>query len=213
MNNEQSAAEQGSTINEVPRTIRRVCVFCGSNPGQNPRYAAEAKDVGKHLAARGWGLVYGGGRVGLMGIVADAVLEAGGEVIGVIPEMLATKELKHTGATAMHVTPNMHTRKAMMAEHADAFIAMPGGFGTFEEVMEITTWAQLGLHRKPIGLLNVSGFYERLSSFIDHATREGFIKSEQRDLVFMENNAASVVDRLVHHQMPTVRKWIASDET
>jgi len=169
--------------------------------------------MGRRIAQRGWKLVYGGGSVGLMGKVADGVLAHGGEVIGVLPEMLATKELQHTGVTTMHVVPTMHVRKATMAEHADAFIAMPGGFGTFEEVLEIATWAQLGMHRKPIALFNVSGFYDRLMAFVDHAVSEGFIRENQRDIVFAEANPDALLDRLVRHEMPHVRKWILRDET
>lgn len=193
--------------------IRRVCVFCGSNQGNDPRYRDAAAEIGRQLAARGWGVVYGGGRVGLMGVLADAVMAAGGEVIGVIPQMLATKELLHEGVTQMHVVPSMHARKALMAELSDVFIALPGGYGTFEELLEMITWSQLGIHRKPVGLFNVLGFFDPLAEFIDHAIAAGFIKAEQRHLMLMGDEPAELLDGLLHHQMPTVRKWIEPEET
>jgi uncharacterized protein (TIGR00730 family) len=195
------------------RTIRRVCVFAGSNRGHAAPFADAARALGREIFARGWGAVYGGGSVGLMGVLADEVLRAGGEVIGVIPEMLATKELLHTGVTKMHVVPSMHARKALMAELADAFIALPGGYGTFEETLEIITWGQLGIHRKPIGLLNVDGFYNPLVEFFDHAIAAGFIRPEQRDLWIIANEPGPLLDRLTRHELPAVRKWIRTDET
>ncbi len=194
----------------ITRTIRRVCVFCGSSPGVDPVYRDEAARLGRELARRDWELVYGGGSVGLMGEIADAVLAAGGKVTGVIPQMLAVKELQHTGCTTLHVTPTMHVRKQTMADAADAFVAMPGGFGTFEEVLEIATWAQLGMHEKPIALFNVRGFYDPLLAFIDHTVREGFIRENQRAIVFSESDAAALCERLVHHEMPHVKKWVFS---
>ena len=155
--------------------MRRVCVFCGSKVGHNSLYRDTAQTLGKLLVKGGLGLVYGGGSVGLMGVIADTVLAAGGEVIGVIPEMLATTELLHTGVQQMHRMHSMHARKAKMAELSDAFIALPGGYGTFEELLEMITWAQLGIHRKPVGLLNVAGYYDPLVQFVDHAIAEGFI--------------------------------------
>ncbi|MBI3865314.1 MAG: TIGR00730 family Rossman fold protein [Planctomycetia bacterium] len=192
--------------------IRRVCVFCGSNFGNDPAYRQAASDMGGEIARRGWGLVYGGGSVGLMGVVADAVLAAGGEVIGVIPEMLATKELLHTGVSQMHVAPTMHARKALMEQTADAFVALPGGYGTFEELLEIITWAQLGLHAKPIGLLNVGGFYELLDRFFEHAIAQGFIKAKHRGLIVTAATPRELLDRLVSHEMPVVKKWIQPAE-
>jgi uncharacterized protein (TIGR00730 family) len=189
-----------------------VCVFCGSKVGEKAEYRAAAVAVGRELAARGWGLVYGGGSVGLMGVVADAVLEGGGEVIGVIPEALATKELLHAGVQPMHVTPGMHARKQLMADHADAFLALPGGFGTFEELFEIVTWSQLGLHAKPIGLLNTAGFYVPLVSLIEHAIAEGFIRPAHRDLLVVSDDPADLLDRLQTHVLPPVRRWIRTDE-
>lgn len=193
-------------------TIRRICVFCGSNTGSNPAYQQAAEDLGREIVRRGWGLVYGGGSVGLMGVVADAVLAGGGEVVGVIPEMLATKELLHTGATKMHIAPSMHARKALMEELADAFVALPGGYGTFEELLEIITWAQLGIHAKPIGLLNTCSFFDGLTKFFDHAIDEGFIKAKQRGLIVVADSAQNLFDRLVRHEMPQVRKWIKRED-
>jgi uncharacterized protein (TIGR00730 family) len=192
--------------------IRRVCVFCGSSVGSNAAYRQAAEEIGREIARRGWELVYGGGRVGLMGAVADAVLAAGGLVTGVIPELLANKELLHTGATKMHVAPSMHARKAQMEELADAFIALPGGYGTFEELLEIITWAQLGIHAKPIGLLNVRGFYDGLVRFFDHAIGEGFIKQKHRDLIVTADTPRDLLDRLERHEMPQVKKWITRSE-
>jgi len=169
--------------------------------------------MGRQIVARGWQLVWGGGRVGLMGAIADAVLAAGGTVIGVIPEQLATHELLHTGATEMHVVPSMHARKALMAELADAFVALPGGFGTFEELFEMITWGQLGIHRKPLGLLDVQEFYRPLIEFIDHAIKAGFIKEKQRGLVIAATEAGELCDRLARQEIPTVRKWIKPEET
>lgn len=193
--------------------ISRVCVFCGSSMGSKPEYRHVAEELGRALVERGWGLVYGGGSIGLMGAVADAVLQAGGEVIGVIPEMLAIKELLHTGVTQMHVVPNMHVRKALMAESSEAFIALPGGYGTFEELLEVITWSQLGIHGKPIGLLNVSGFYDRLIALFDHAIEEGFIRPEQRRLIVVSDDPRDLLDQIVVHEVPQVRKWLRPDET
>lgn len=188
--------------------IRRVCVFCGSNVGSDPAYQQAADRLGGEITRRGWELVYGGGSVGLMGALADAVLAAGGVVTGVIPEMLATKELLHSGATKMHIAPTMHARKALMEELSDAFIALPGGYGTFEELLEIITWAQLGIHAKPIGLLNVRGFYDGLTRFFDQTIAEGFIKPKHRELVVTANTASDLCDLLERHEMPHVKKWI-----
>lgn len=194
------------------RAIRRVCVFCGSNSGTHLSYRAVALDLGNSLIQSRYGLVYGGGSVGLMGILADRMLEGGGEVIGVIPQLLAVKELLHPGVKQMHVVPSMHARKALMAELSDAFIALPGGYGTFEELLEAITWSQLGIHRKPIGILNVGGFYDPLVGMIDHAIREGFIKPEHRALLVVEQEPAKLLGRLRTHRLPDVRKWIGPEE-
>jgi len=188
-------------------------VFCGSNVGRDPAFAVAAAELGRAIVHRGWGLVYGGGRVGLMGVLADAALKEKGDVTGVLPEMLATKELLHTGATTMHIAPTMHARKAKMEELADAFVALPGGYGTFEELLEMITWAQLGIHAKPIGLLNARGFYDPLIAFFEHAAEEGFIKARQRALIVAAGSAAELLDRLERHEMPQVKKWIRVAET
>ena len=169
--------------------------------------------MGALLAKRGIGLVYGGGNVGLMGIVADAVMAHGGEAIGVIPQSLADREIAHTGITELRVVDSMHTRKAMMAELSDGFVAMPGGVGTFEEFFEVVTWAQLGLHRKPCGLLNVNAFYTPLAAFIDQAVSEGFIKPIHRAAIVVDSDPARLLDTLGTVQLPTVPKWIRRDET
>jgi uncharacterized protein (TIGR00730 family) len=181
--------------------------------GAAPAFREAAAALGVGLVARGWGLVFGGGSVGLMGIVADAVLDGGGEVIGVIPQALATKELLHVGVHDMRRVRDMHERKAVMAENADAFVALPGGYGTFEELFEVITWAQLGFHRKNIGLLNVDGYFDPLVTLIDHAIQSGFIKPGHRELIFVERKPATLLDRLETHQMPAVRRWLGPDET
>ena len=193
--------------------MRRVCVFCGSSVGTNPAYSDAAEAMGRLLARRSIGLVYGGGHVGLMGVVANAALAAGGEVIGVIPQALADREIAHAGLTDLHVVDSMHTRKAMMAELSDAFIAMPGGVGTFEEFFEAVTWTQLGLHRKPCGLLNVNAFYSPLAAFIDLAVTEGFIKPVHRAVIVVDDDPARLLDSLATIKLPDVPKWIRRDET
>lgn len=193
--------------------LRRVCVFCGSAIGASPAFREAAAALGVELVSRGLGLVFGGGSVGLMGVVADTVLQGGGEVVGVIPQALATKELLHPGVRDMRRVRDMHERKAVMAETADAFVAMPGGYGTFEELFEVITWAQLGFHRKNIGLLNVDGYFDPLVKLIDHAIGTGFIKPTHRELIFVESEPAALLDRLATHQMPVVRRWLGPDET
>jgi len=193
--------------------MRRVCVFCGSSPGARPAYAAAAQALGAAVAAEGLGLIYGGANVGLMKVVADAALAAGGEVIGVIPESLMARELGHPGLSALHIVPSMHARKALMADHADAFIALPGGFGTFEEFFEVVTWTQLGLHRKRCGLLNVEGFYDPLLALVDRASGAGFIKPQNRTIVMADADPARLLDRLSEplHQ-PESSRVLAPDE-
>lgn len=192
--------------------MKRVCVFCGSSIGSNPAYAEAAVTLGGLLAARGIGLVYGGGNVGLMGVIADATRAAGGEVIGVIPRALADREIAHAGLTHLHVVDSMHARKAMMADLSDAFIALPGGFGTFEELFEAITWTQLGLHRKPCGLLNAGEFYTPLVVFIDQAVSEGFIKPVHRASIVVDDNPERLLDSLAAITLPDVPKWIRRDE-
>jgi hypothetical protein len=175
----------------------RICVFCGASDGFDPAYVRTASDVGTMLAERGIGLVYGGGRVGCMGAVADAALAAGGEVIGVIPERLATREIAHTGLTTLHVVRSMHERKALMADNADAFLGLPGGFGTLEEIFEVVTWRQLGFHAKPCGLLDVDGYFASLLQFCDDAVTKGFVKQSDRDAVISGTDPGTLVDALV----------------
>jgi uncharacterized protein (TIGR00730 family) len=193
--------------------MRRVCVFCGSNVGAHPAYADAAEAMGALLARRQVGIVYGGGNVGLMGVLANAALAAGGEVIGVVPQALADREIAHAGLTQLHVVDSMHTRKAMMADLSDAFVAMPGGVGTFEEFFEAVTWTQLGLHRKPCGLLNVNAFYSPLAAFIDLAVSEGFIKPVHRAAIVVDDDAERLLDTLATLRLPDVPKWIRRDET
>ena len=193
--------------------MKSICVYCGSNAGGDPTYAARAKALGARLAAENLALVYGGGNVGLMGVVADAVLEAGGDVTGVIPHALMAREIGHGGVTRLHVVDSMHERKALMAELSDAFVALPGGVGTFEELFEAITWTQLGLHRKPCGLLNVSGFYDGLIAFLDRAWAEGFIKPETRAIVTSSHDIDTLLDRLLATEIPAVPRWITSKDT
>jgi hypothetical protein len=176
----------------------RLCVFCGSKHGERPIYTETAAEVGRLMAQRGIGLVYGGGHVGLMGVIADAVLQQGGEVIGVIPQSMVEEELAHRGLTELHVVKSMHERKALMAGKSDGFLALPGGFGTAEEFFEIVTWRQLKLHDKPIGLLNVAGFFDPLIAWIEQAFSEGFISPKYRELVVVGSGAEAVIARLTN---------------
>jgi uncharacterized protein (TIGR00730 family) len=187
---------------------KRIAVYCGSNKGARPEYAAAAEQLGTLLAREKIELVYGGGMVGLMGIVADAVLQHGGHVIGVIPEKLVIKEVVHEKLPDLRVVKTMHERKAQMAELADGFIALPGGYGTFEEFFEVLAWAQLGWHQKPFGLFDVGGFYRGLLEFLDHATREGFIRAKHRELVIAESDAETLLRRMKTHQPPMEIKWM-----
>ncbi len=192
--------------------LNRVCVFCGSSSGRRAAYRRAADHLGRLLAARRVGVVYGGGNVGLMGVLADACLEAAGEVIGVIPEHLVRKELAHRGVD-LRVVHSMHERKALMADLSDAFIALPGGYGTLEEFSEVLTWSQLGLHAKPCALLNVDGYYDGLLGLIDHAVDEGFVRPQSRDLVLVDDDADRLVARVTSWQAPpAVEKWIDRDE-
>jgi uncharacterized protein (TIGR00730 family) len=180
-----------------------MCVYCGSRPGVDPRFAQSARDTGSLIGSQGWELVYGGGKVGLMGMVADATLDAGGTVYGVIPQTLIDKEVGHTGLTELHVVDNMHTRKTMMFERADAFVALPGGIGTFEELFEIWTWYQLGMHRKPFGLLNVAGYYDPLIAMLDSMVAQGFLNPAVRELLQVGTDVAEF-DRAVDNiELPT----------
>lgn len=193
--------------------MTRLCVYCGSSPGRNPAFGAAARVLGKAMVGRGMGLVYGGAAVGVMGQIADAVLEAGGEAIGVIPKSLAVKEVAHPSLTRQHIVNSMHERKAMMAELSDGFVALPGGWGTFEEIFEVLTWAQLGFHAKPCGLLNVEGYYDHLHAFLENAIDEQFVKPEYRPMVIVESEPEALLDRYAAYQAPVVRKWITAAET
>jgi uncharacterized protein (TIGR00730 family) len=188
--------------------MHRICVFAGSSPGARPEYALAAQELGRALLARRLGVVYGGARVGLMGAVADTVLAGGGLVTGVIPEGLVTKEIAHDGLTELRVVPSMHERKAMMNDLADGFIALPGGWGTLEEFFEVLTWAQLGLHRKPCGLLNAHGYFDRLLSFIDHSVEERFVRSHHRSMVLVARSADELLRQFDAYVPPVVEKWI-----
>jgi len=188
--------------------MKRIAVYCGSNKGARPEYAAAAEELGTLLAREKIELVYGGGMVGLMGIVADAVLKHGGHVIGVIPEKLVIKEVVHEKLPDLRVVKTMHERKALIAELSDGFIALPGGYGTFEEFFEILTWSQLGWHQKPFGLLDVAGFYAHLHSFLDHTQNEGFIRPQHRALVLVEDTAEKMLKRMKNFRAPAEVKWV-----
>ncbi|MGI9249208.1 MAG: TIGR00730 family Rossman fold protein [Woeseiaceae bacterium] len=189
--------------------MRRICVYCGSNTGARPQYAEAARDLGDVLVRHDLELVYGGADIGIMGIVADAVLERGGKVHGVIPKMLCDKEIAHQGLTELHVVSSMHERKTMMAALSDGFIAMPGGFGTLEEIIEIITWGQLRFHDKPCGLLNVGSYFDHLLSYLDHASAEGFLRRENRQMLLCDNDAAGLVQQFERYTAPHVDKWTA----
>jgi len=193
--------------------IKRVCVFCGSSPGARPAYAVAAAALAQCLVARGLTIVYGGGNVGLMGVLADKARAAGGEVIGIIPRSLVAKEVAYTELHDLRIVESMHERKALMADLADAFIAMPGGYGTFEEFCEILTWTQLGLQRKPCGILNVEGYYNHLLQMFDHAVREQFVKPVHRHMFIAEADPESLLERLLAFQPPDVGKWLVREET
>jgi uncharacterized protein (TIGR00730 family) len=188
--------------------MRRVCVFAGSNPGNLPDYRLAAEALGRELAARGLGLVYGGGRVGLMGALADAVLTSGGEAIGVIPRALVAREVAHTSLSELRVVGSMHERKALMASLADAFVALPGGWGTLEELFEVLTWAQLGLHEKPCGILNVRGYFDGLLAFLDHSIAEQFVRREYRAMMPVSDSVKGILDLLAAYRPLAVEKWI-----
>ena len=188
--------------------MQRLCVFCGSSAGTDLRYREAAESLGRLLVARHVGLVFGGGSIGLMGIVADAVLADGGEVVGVIPHALAARELAHRGVADMRVVPSMHARKALMAELSDGFIALPGGLGTFEELFEVATWGQLGIHRKPVGVLNVAGYYDPLITLLDHAVSEGFVTAENRHLIVVAESSDTLLDRLLARKPTEGPEWI-----
>lgn len=189
--------------------MKRICVFCGSNRGAQIAYANIAQQLGKAIVSEGLGLVYGGGDVGLMGVIANTVLQEKGEVIGVIPHSLAKKEVAHSGLTELRLVASMHERKALMGELSDGFIAMPGGFGTLEELFEVVTWAQLGLHSKPIGLLNVEGFFDLLLRFLNHAYQEHFVQAKYRHVIINSHSPEKLLHMLIqHHTSETLPKFI-----
>jgi uncharacterized protein (TIGR00730 family) len=188
--------------------VKNICVFCGSASGRRPSYARVARQLGAELADRGLGLVYGGGSIGLMGILADAALAGGGEVLGVIPRSLARREIAHHGLTRLEVVPSMHARKARMAKLSDAFLAMPGGIGTMEEFFEVLTWGYLGIHSKPTGLLDVGGYWQPLIGLLDHAVEEGFLRPAHRKLVVVDRSPSRLLERLAHCRVTPATRWI-----
>ena len=193
--------------------MKRIAVFCGSNHGARPEYTDVARDLGWLLVREGITLVYGGGSVGLMGEIADAALAAGGEVIGVIPRPLWDREVGHRGLTDLRIVESMHERKALIAELSDGFLALPGGIGTFEEIFEIWTWAQLGMHRKPLGFLDVAGYYAPMAAFLDRAVVEGFLRAEQRAVAMFERDPEALLRRFAAYTPPNVKKWIDDART
>jgi uncharacterized protein (TIGR00730 family) len=192
--------------------IERLCVFCGSSVGTDPAFLASARSLGALLAREGITLVYGGGHVGLMGALADAVLGAGGRVVGVIPRALWDREIGHGGLTELHVVETMHERKALMASLADAFVALPGGLGTLEEIFEVWTWGQLGIHKKPCGFLDVNGYYAPLLAFLDGAVERGLVRREHRAMAIVDDDCEALVQRLAEYEPPRVAKWMGDDE-
>ncbi|MFC5430365.1 TIGR00730 family Rossman fold protein [Paraburkholderia sp.] len=187
--------------------MKAVCVYCGSSFGVNPVYAAAAKAFGRALVAANLGLVYGGGKVGLMGVIADTVMAEGGRAIGVIPELLLNKEVGHEGLSELHVVPDMHQRKKMMADLSDAFVALPGGVGTLEELFEVYTWAQLGYHHKPVGVLNIDGFYDPLIALLNHTVSEGFMRQTYLDLLQIDTDPAALIAKIGRYHAPAADKW------
>jgi hypothetical protein len=194
-------------------TLRNVCVYCGSSTGGRASYADGARRLARALARRGLGLVYGGARVGLMGVLADEMLAAGGTAVGVIPQALLDREVAHRGLNELVVTGSMHQRKTEMAERADGFIALPGGVGTLEELFEVWTWAQLGLHAKPCGLLDVDGYFAPLTRFLDRTAAEGFVKPAHRAMLAVESDPEALLDRFERYRAPTIPKVVGRDET
>lgn len=193
--------------------LRSLCVFCGSSAGEDDRYLQAASDFGTLLADHDIRLVYGGGQVGLMGRLADTVLGEGGEVIGVIPDALVRREIAHRELTDLRIVDSMHERKAEMARLADAFVALPGGLGTLEELCEVLTWAQLGLHGKPCGILDVAGYYEPLVQLLDHMVKEGFVARSHRSMVVVEDDPSTLLERLRAYEPPSLPRWIEEDDT
>ena len=193
--------------------MKRICVYCGSNPGKSTEFLASARTLAGELVQRDIGLVYGGASVGLMGEIADTVLAGGGEVIGVIPQALVDKEVSHPGLTELKIVNSMHERKEIMADLSDGFIALPGGLGTIEEIFEVLTWAQLGFHHKPCALLNVKGYYNQLTQFLNHAAAEGFIADTHREMLLVGEHPHSLLEVMATYKAPAVDKWIGREET
>jgi uncharacterized protein (TIGR00730 family) len=193
--------------------MKRICVYCGSNPGADPAFCEAGRALGRLLAERGFGMVYGGASVGVMGAVADGVLERGGSVIGVLPHFFATKEVAHDGLDELIIVDSMHERKARMAELSDGFIALPGGWGTIEEIFEMLTWAQLGHHQKPCGLLNVNSYYDELFAFLEKAIEQQFVKEAYRPMMMMDASPERLLNRFTAYRAPRVKKWIGAEET
>jgi uncharacterized protein (TIGR00730 family) len=194
------------------RVIKKLCVFCGSSAGNRPIYRDTAEQLGRHLAGSGITLVFGGGRVGLMGVLADSILQSGGEVIGVMPRPLAEKEIAHSSLTQLHIVETMHERKALMADLADAFVLLPGGFGSWEEFCEVVTWLQLGMHRKPCGILNIAGYYDSLLALTAHAVAEGFLGPAHKEMVIVQDSVEQLLSELNTAPLPSVAKWVSSRE-
>ncbi len=194
------------------RQVQRLCVFCGSSSGARPLYAEAAAQLGRELAKSKIAVVFGGGRVGLMGILADSVLRAGGQAIGVMPRALVEKEIAHTSLTELHVVESMHQRKALMADLADAFLLLPGGFGSWEEFFEVVTWLQLGIHSKPCAVLNVAGYYDTLLSLTSHALKEGFLRSAHKEMLIVEEDPVRLLGRLEVAPIPSETKWVEPGE-
>jgi len=193
--------------------VKRLCVYCGSNPGKSAEFLEAARELARQLVQREICLVYGGASVGIMGEIADTVLAGGGEVIGVIPQALVDKEVSHTGLTELKIVNSMHERKGIMADLSDGFIALPGGLGTLEEIFEVLTWAQLGFHHKPCALLNVKGYYDTLTQFLDHAVAEGFVASIHREMLLVEDDPHTLLEIMSTYSAPAVDKWIGRNET
>lgn len=193
--------------------MKRICVYCGSSPGRRPEYLESARILAQEIVKRDIGLVYGGASVGIMGEIADTVLDGGGEVIGVIPQTLVDKEVSHNGLTELKIVDSMHERKAIMADASDGFIALPGGLGTIEELFEVLTWSQFGFHKKPCALLNVKGYYDHLSLFMDYAVEEQFVKNIHREMLLVEDKPDKLLDIMATYSPPAVDKWIGRNDT
>jgi len=192
--------------------MRSICVYCGSSPGRQEAYASAARELAEVLVEQNIKLVYGGASVGIMGLLADSVLRLGGQAVGVIPEALQRKEVAHAKLTELHITQSMHERKTLMAELSDGFIALPGGIGTLKEIFEIWTWAQLGFHRKPCGLLNIAGYFDALTAFLNHSVKEQFVKDAHRSMLIVEHEPKALLSRFKSYRPPTHQKWIKESD-